>query len=83
MTVPQPKSVSKVCRDREGCKITVREATEVFIWIFVHRTTILPKKTTDIKKYFFSLNPYGPCVSNKEVNGETMTVVWNFYDLKV
>ncbi len=31
----------------------------------------------------FVVNPYGPCVANKEVSGSHMTVTWHVDDLKV
>ena len=31
----------------------------------------------------FMVNPYDPCVANKEVNGSQMTVTWHMDDLKV
>ena len=29
------------------------------------------------------MNPYDPCVANKDINGEQLTVVWHVDDLKV
>ena len=31
----------------------------------------------------FKINPYGPCVANKMVNGHQMTICWHVDDLKV
>ena len=31
----------------------------------------------------FKLNPYDPCVANKEINGSQMTVCWHVDDLKI
>ncbi len=31
----------------------------------------------------FSVNPYEPCVTNKVINGNQMTVTWHVDDLKV
>ena len=31
----------------------------------------------------FKINPYDPCVANKVINGEQLTVVWHVDDLKV
>ena len=31
----------------------------------------------------FIVNPYDPCVANKDVNGKQMTVLWHVDDLKV
>ena len=32
-------------------------------------------------RYGFELNPYDPCVANKMVNGEQLTVCWQVDDL--
>ena len=37
----------------------------------------------DLKSIGFELNPYDPCVANKMVNGEQLTIVWHVDDLKV
>ena len=31
----------------------------------------------------FNINPYNPCVANKEINGSQMTVTWHVDNLKV
>ena len=31
----------------------------------------------------FKINPYDPCVANKDIHGEQLTVVWHVDDLKV
>ena len=31
----------------------------------------------------FKVNPHDPCVANKDINGEQLTVVWYVDDLKV
>ena len=31
----------------------------------------------------FEVNPYDPCVANRDVNGSQCTVVWHVDDLKV
>ena len=37
----------------------------------------------DLEDRGFVVNPYGPCVANKMVNGSQMTVCWHFDDLKI
>ena len=41
------------------------------------------KLSQDLIENGFTLNPYDPCVANKMVNGEQMTVIWHVDDLKV
>ena len=40
------------------------------------------KLTKALLSYGFDLNPYNPCVVNKMVNGEQLTVCWHVDDLK-
>jgi hypothetical protein len=41
------------------------------------------KLVGDLEKNGFVLNPYDPCVANKTINGNQMTVCWHVDDLKV
>eukprot|EP00804_Cyclotella_cryptica_P030257 CCRYP_017126-RA/>CCRYP_017126-RA protein AED:0.35 eAED:0.30 QI:0/0/0/1/1/1/2/0/455 len=40
------------------------------------------KLVDDLETFGFELNPYDPCVANKMVNGEQMTLTWHVDDLK-
>ena len=40
------------------------------------------KLTKALLTYGFDLNPYDPCVANKMVNSEQLTVGWHVDDLK-
>ena len=37
----------------------------------------------DLKRMGFELNPYDPCVANKVVNGNQLTVCWHVDDVSV
>eukprot|EP00804_Cyclotella_cryptica_P008907 CCRYP_012017-RA/>CCRYP_012017-RA protein AED:0.23 eAED:0.23 QI:0/0/0/0.75/0.33/0.25/4/0/1155 len=41
------------------------------------------KLVEDLEAFRFELNPYDPCIANKIVNGEQMTLTWHVDDLKV
>jgi hypothetical protein len=41
------------------------------------------KLAHDLQSYGFTINPYDPCVANKTVNGNQLTVSWHIDDLKV
>ena len=41
------------------------------------------KLVGDLESNGFALNPYDPCVANKDINGKQMTVCWHIDDLKV
>ena len=38
--------------------------------------------TKALLSYSFEVNPYNPCVANKMVNGEQLTVCWHVDNLK-
>ena len=40
------------------------------------------KLTKALLSYSFELNPYDPCVANKIINGEQITICWHVDDLK-
>ena len=40
------------------------------------------KLTKALLSYGFELNPYDPCVVNKKVNGEQLTICWDVDNLK-
>ena len=41
------------------------------------------KLVSELKELGFVLNPYDPCVANREINGSQQTVTWHVDDLKV
>ncbi len=41
------------------------------------------KLRKDLESEKFEVNPYDPCVANKIINGNQMTVSWHVNDLKV
>ena len=41
------------------------------------------KLVVDLEDFGFKLNPYDPCVVNKNINSTQMTVYWHVDDLKV
>jgi hypothetical protein len=41
------------------------------------------KLVADLESTGFVINPYDPCMANKVINGEQMTVCWHVDDLKV
>ena len=38
---------------------------------------------SDLENMGFEINPYDPCVANKMVNGNQMTICWHVENLKV
>ena len=41
------------------------------------------KLRSDLEGNGFVVNPYDPCVANKDANGKQMTVIWHVDDLKL
>ena len=41
------------------------------------------KLRQELEDYGFEINPYGPCVASKVINGSQMTVTWHVDDLNV
>ena len=41
------------------------------------------KLRDDLERNGFQINPYDPCVANKMIDGEQMTIIWHVDDLKV
>ena len=41
------------------------------------------KLVADLEAYGFTIKLYDPCVANKMVNGNQLTVMWHMDDLKI
>ena len=41
------------------------------------------KLRRDLEEMRFKVNPYDPCIANRDVDGAQCTVVWHVDDLKV
>jgi len=60
----------------------------VHIWkaiygMLVSAMLFYKKLASDLEGYGFVINPYDPCVANKMVKGNQMTVSWHVDDLKI
>ena len=59
----------RLCKALYGClRITI-----LFYWYLL----------TDLLNLGFKINPYGPCVSNKTINGQKNTIMWYVDGLKL
>jgi hypothetical protein len=70
----------------------VQEGTNDVLYVHIHRAIygmmissllFYRKLSADLVKYGFQLNPYDPCVANKLVNTQQLTVSWHIDDLKI
>ena len=53
------------------------------IWASQECPTFYRKLVAHLKGDGFKLNPYDPCVANRDINGEQMTACWHVDNLKV
>ena len=53
------------------------------LYVLMRASLLFYKKLLrELEEYGFIVNPYDPCVVNKDVgNGEQMTIIWNVNDL--
>ena len=56
--------------------------TKAIYGLLVSAMLFHKKLIKDLQGYGFKLNPYDPCVANKMVNGDQLTVSWHVDDLK-
>ena len=84
--------VDIICEiEPQYCKSMVIEGGQKVLYMHIIKAiygltvSVMPfykKLVKDLKNYGFVVHPYNPCVANKMVNGEQMTVSWHVDDLK-
>jgi hypothetical protein len=69
--------------DRKGMAILYIKMQKAIYGLL--RSALLFNKNllADLESIGFKLNPYDPCVANKDMNGTQMMVCWHVDDLKV
>jgi hypothetical protein len=68
--------------DRKGTAVLYVKMQKAIYGLLRSALLFYRKLVTDLEGSGFVLNPYDPCVANKEVNGSQMTVCWHVDDLK-
>ncbi len=68
--------------DRKGTAVLYVKMQKAIYGLLRSALLFYKKLVTDLEGNGFVLNPYDPCVANKEVNGSQMTVCWHVDDLK-
>ena len=63
-------------------KVLYMHITKAIYGLLVSAMLFYKKLIKDLQGYGFKLNPYDPCVANKMVNGDQLTVSWHVDDLK-
>ena len=51
--------------------------------MIVERLLYYRKFTNSLTDVWFKINPYNPCVANKMINGQQMTLCYHVYDCKL
>ncbi len=69
--------------DRNGMAILYIKMQKAINGLLRSALLFYKKLVADLESIGFKLNPYNPCVANKEVNRTQMTVCWHIDDLKV
>jgi hypothetical protein len=69
--------------DRKGTAILYIKMQKAIYGLLRSTLLFYKKLVADLESIGFKLNPYDPCVANKEVNGTQMTMCWHVDDLKV
>ena len=84
MVATTPEIYKKyVSVNRKGYLVLYVEALNALYGIIKVALLFYLKFVKNLKSIGFELNPYGPCVANKIVDGAQLTVVWHVDDLKV
>ena len=63
-------------------KVLYVHITKAIYRVLVSAMLFYCKLTRALLSYGFELNPYDPCVANKMVNGEQLSICWHVDDLK-
>ena len=63
-------------------KVQYVHITQAIYRMLVSAMLFYHKLTKALLNYGFELNPYNPCVANKVVNSEQLTICWHVDDLK-
>jgi hypothetical protein len=69
--------------DRKGMAILYIKMQKAIYGLLRSTLLFYKKLVANLESIGFKLNPYDPCVANKEVNGTQITVCWHVDDLKV
>jgi hypothetical protein len=69
--------------DRKGTAILYVKMQKAMYGLLRSALLFYRKLVVDLEDFGFKLNPYDPCVVNKNINSTQMTVYWHVDDLKV
>ena len=72
-----------VTTDRKGSKVLIVQCQNALYGTMQASLLYYRKFTQSLTKIGFELNPYDPCVANKTIEGEQMTICFHVDDCKV
>ena len=70
-------------KDRQGQPVLYVHILNVLYGIMKATLLYYRRFINDIQLVGFTLNPYDPCIANKQVDGHQLTLVWHINDIKV
>ena len=72
-----------VTTNKKGEKIMIVQCMNALYGTMVAYILYYKKFVKSLKKNWFSLNPYSPCVRNKRVDGKVLTICFHVDDCKI
>ena len=72
-----------VWEDSKGQKHLITQCQNAIYGTMIASLLFYKKFVKVLQREGFELNPYDPCVANREVNGNQQTIVWHVDDCKV
>ncbi len=78
-----PEIYHSFIRVEQGKKVLYVKLQKALYGLLKAALLFYEKLSSDLVEEGFTIHPYDPCVANKMIDGEQMTVVWHVDDLKV
>ena len=78
-----PQTYEPFLIEENGQKIIYVRVLKAIYGMLQSALLFYNKLRKDLEDSGFEVNPYDPCVANKEVRGSQMTVVWHVDDMKI
>jgi hypothetical protein len=77
------RNMKYITVDRQGTAILYVKMQKAIYGLLRSALLFYMKLVADLENIGFVLNPYDPCIANKVINGNQMTVCWHVDDLKI
>ncbi len=83
MAKTDPKLYRKYLVDEKGKKVLYLCLQKVLYGMMKSALLFYQKLVSELRSMGFIINPYDPCVTNKIVNGNQLTLQWHIDDLMI